>query len=248
MTTGRRASLLFLALVPLVLVGACAPEVAQRNDAGNRHFVRGEYNRALTEYHLAQAQDPDRAELYYNAANAYNRQQQLAPTINQSQRALTGADADLAARTWYNLGNALFDAQAWADAVAAYQEALRNDPHDLDAKHNLELALRYLKKQQAEAALSVPPEPEETGPTGEAAATLTAESGSQASQGATSSTATRDPYSELDSVGGDGIEGSPMTPEQALELLRALAEINTSVQAHLGSRLDVPLPAPQQDW
>lgn len=51
-------------------------------------------------------------------------------------------------RGWYNLGNARLADGDPAGAVAAFQEALRRDPADADAKFNLELALRRLEEQR----------------------------------------------------------------------------------------------------
>jgi tetratricopeptide (TPR) repeat protein len=47
-------------------------------------------------------------------------------------------------RAWYNLGGARLADDDAAGAVDAYEEALRLDPSDADAKHNLEVALRRL--------------------------------------------------------------------------------------------------------
>lgn len=55
---------------------------------------------------------------------------------------------ELRQRAFYNLGGARLAADDPAGAVAAYEEALRLDPADADAKHNLELALRRLEEQR----------------------------------------------------------------------------------------------------
>lgn len=51
-------------------------------------------------------------------------------------------------RAWYNLGGARLAADDAAGAVDAYEEALRRDPSDADAKHNLEVALRRLEEER----------------------------------------------------------------------------------------------------
>lgn len=55
---------------------------------------------------------------------------------------------ELRQRAFYNLGGARLAADDPAGAVSAYEEALRLDPSDADAKHNLELALRRLEEQR----------------------------------------------------------------------------------------------------
>jgi Ca-activated chloride channel homolog len=59
----------------------------------------------------------------------------------------------LAARAWYNRGNAAYRQGRLEDAIAAYEEALRRTPEDADAQHNLALARRRL------AAFPPPPPP-----------------------------------------------------------------------------------------
>ena len=54
----------------------------------------------------------------------------------------------LQANGWYNAGNALFDMGNYRDSVQAYIQALRLNPADRDAKHNLELSLKKIQEQQ----------------------------------------------------------------------------------------------------
>ena len=43
-------------------------------------------------------------------------------------------------RYYYNLGNTMFESKKYQESVDAYKNALRNNPGDMDAKHNLQLA------------------------------------------------------------------------------------------------------------
>lgn len=58
-----------------------------------------------------------------------------------------GQDAD----SQYNLGNALAKQQRYEDAIAAYDRALRADPHNDDAMANRKAVADYLKKQKDDA-------------------------------------------------------------------------------------------------
>lgn len=69
----------------------------------------------------------------------------VAPPVPGSGAALP---PELRQRAFYNLGGARLAAADPAGAVSAYEEALRLDPSDTDAKHNLELALRRLEEQR----------------------------------------------------------------------------------------------------
>jgi Ca-activated chloride channel family protein len=235
-----RLRLLFL--VGLLALSACAPAVVRHNEAGNTHFAESAYEDALSEYRLAQVDEPDLAEPYYNAANTYNRMSEIEGALAQTEQALKTADPVLAAQAWYNLGNAFFDAEQWPQAVEAYKEALRLQPDDLDEKHNLELALQKLQEQQQQE------QQEES------------EGDQQEQQDQEQAEATPSPEDESAASGDQGQQPTPqpsgasqeeaqgMTEEQALQLLQALLGDSQTLQERLQEMYQVPGPAPAEDW
>ncbi|MGD8698915.1 MAG: tetratricopeptide repeat protein, partial [Gemmatimonadales bacterium] len=68
--------------------------------------------------------------------------------LDAYREAVEKGDPALEAKAWYNLGNALYRQQQLPEALEAYKQALRRDPGDVDAKHNLELVLEQLQQQQ----------------------------------------------------------------------------------------------------
>lgn len=106
--------------------------------------------RALRE----ERKEPD-PRLAYDTGNALYRLGRYDEAAGSYHEAL-GSPPDLRRRAYYNLGNALFKGAEAADdpraglrqAVSAYEEALVLAPDDIDAKWNLELALRRLAEEE----------------------------------------------------------------------------------------------------
>jgi Ca-activated chloride channel family protein len=145
----RKPYLLFLILIFGLLLAACSPSAEKLNRDGNQAFTEQAYLEALEAYQNAQIESPELAEPYYNAANAYYRQGQYEQALEQLQQALQFAEGEnLAENSLYNLGNNFFNSQDLETAIEAYKSALLLDPHDQEAKYNLELALQQQEQQQ----------------------------------------------------------------------------------------------------
>lgn len=125
----------------VMTLSACGVSSAERNNAGNDLYQRGDYPAALDAYQAAQVAAPDQAEAYYNSALALIQAQQPDDAIAALQQALKTADDDLAARVYYTLGNVYYDMGHYEDAAEAYRQCLLRHPDDDDARHNLELAM-----------------------------------------------------------------------------------------------------------
>ena len=146
--TARAAAAAVLPLL-LLLGGGCSRGALDAR-RGERLYVSGEFAAAARTLDQALAADstPARA---YSAGNAYYRLKRYEDAAVRYRRAATGP-AELRQRSVYNLGNALVRAaeeapergQLLLDAIAAYEEALRLQPGDLDAKWNLEIAVKRL--------------------------------------------------------------------------------------------------------
>jgi Ca-activated chloride channel family protein len=120
---------------------------------GERLYADGDFAAAAQAFDQAMAADstPVRA---YNGGNAYYRMKRYEDAAVRYRLAAT--NGKLRRQSVFNLGNSLVRAaeeapergQLLLDAVAAYEEALRLDPADQDAKWNLELALRRLDEDR----------------------------------------------------------------------------------------------------
>jgi Ca-activated chloride channel family protein len=139
------------ALIPLfLLTSAAGPGDIER---GNRHYRAGRYAEAVEAYQSALRGGSDTSELRYNLGTALLQLGRYDEAEQHFTAALDAVDPDLRERTFYNLGNRFLEgARNSADpasqgpllgsAIEAYQRALRIDPRDLDAKWNLEMAIR----------------------------------------------------------------------------------------------------------
>lgn len=117
---------------------------------GNRLYREGRYDEAHERYLEALRAAPDSPLIRFNDANALYQSAEFQRAVDAYRGAIAAADPALEARAWYNLGNALYRQQEVEGALEAYKEALRRNPGDADAKHNLEVALEQLQQQEQE--------------------------------------------------------------------------------------------------
>jgi len=117
---------------------------------GRKQYELGNHPGALKAFESTAALRPGDPAARFNLADALYKNGRF----DEAEAAYRALAADprspLAAPSRFNLGNALFQKQDYAGAVGAYRDALRLAPGDADAKRNLELALRALKKQKEE--------------------------------------------------------------------------------------------------
>jgi Ca-activated chloride channel family protein len=149
-----RARAIAAATVPLlILLGDGCARGSLDARKGERLYAAGDYAGSAKALDRALAADstPVRA---YNSGNAYYRLKRYEDAAARYRYAATRRE--LRQPSVFNLGNALVRAaedapergQLLLDAVGAYEEALRLDPGDQDAKWNLELALQRLEEDR----------------------------------------------------------------------------------------------------
>ena len=141
----RNAALLLLALI-LVPQFCLSESVASKNKRGNRLFEQGRYEDAEKAYLSAQVDGPGKPEILYNLGNSFVKQKKYREGIQALGQSIGSGNREIKERGWYNKGNALFTEGYYRDSANAFIQALKLNPSDRDAKHNLELAL--LKQQE----------------------------------------------------------------------------------------------------
>ncbi len=147
MRRSKPATVLVAAMLALAMGRASGPEEL---------YEEGRYSDALTTWRqIDRAADAGPEDAYNRGNAAYRLGEFREATASHVVAARTAGTRGRAGEAWYNSGNGRFriaeEADAanpddseryWDSAVAAYREALLRDPDDIDAKHNLELALR----------------------------------------------------------------------------------------------------------
>jgi Ca-activated chloride channel homolog len=117
-------------------------------DSGRKEYLGGNHPQALHDFERAARTRPQDPRARFNVADGLYKNGKFDEAGTLFRSLGENAASPLAAASRYNLGNALFQRQDYRNAVQAYREALRLAPDDLDARRNLELALRALEAQQ----------------------------------------------------------------------------------------------------
>lgn len=115
---------------------------------GIKNYNQEEYDKAMTEFMFGLEKAPDKPELNYDLGTALYRLQQYPQAADAFNKAAAKKNPKVASNAWFNLGNSLFQAQKYDDAVKAYKNSLILNHDDQEAKHNLEVALRMKQVQQ----------------------------------------------------------------------------------------------------
>lgn len=127
---------------------------------GAEHFEAGRLEEALRAFSRAEGEVPEAPENDLNIAGVHYRlgeaegaaageEGPLAEALRGYQAALQGgAGGEVRRDAWFNLANTLYRAGAFPEAATAFGEAIALDPEDLEARQNLERALRAAEEQE----------------------------------------------------------------------------------------------------
>lgn len=129
---------------------------------GAEHFEAGRLEEALRAFSRAEGEVPEAPENDLNIAGVHYRLGEadgaaagedgpLAEALRGYEAALQGGASGAVRRdAYFNLANTLFRAGAFREAAAAFGEAIALDPEDVDARQNLERALRAAEEEEQE--------------------------------------------------------------------------------------------------
>lgn len=107
-----------------------------------------QFNKAEIEYRKALDKKPDEAKWNFNLADALYKQKKYEESAEKFKDiAAKTTDKIEKSRALHNMGNSLLMNKKLDESIAAYKEALRNNPKDLETKYNLLYAMNLKKKQ-----------------------------------------------------------------------------------------------------
>ena len=119
---------------------------------GHQHYISANYDRAKQDFEAAWDQEPSLSN--FNLGATYYQQQQFDSAEAYFQKALMDRADLVKSDVHYNIGNVQFQAGKIDQAIESYKSCLRLNPDDLDAKHNLEVALNQKRKQETDQGQS----------------------------------------------------------------------------------------------
>ena len=151
-----------MARTAAVVLWMLLPCVAWCRNSGVELYEQHNYKGALDTFQTQLGRNPDSEALHYDAGAAAYKAGDFDRALEAFSRATTAKDAGVRGKAEYNLGNTLVQRGAkqtakeqklteWKNALQHYDEALKTDPANEDAKYNRELVRKLmedLEKQQ----------------------------------------------------------------------------------------------------
>jgi tetratricopeptide (TPR) repeat protein len=133
--------------------GFCSPASALRE------YKAGKYDQAFKEYEQLLARKNDDPRLHFNAGAAAYRNRQFEEAAKQFNATQKSRDLKLQGLAYYNEGNALYHlgesnpdpkkkTETWEQALKDFENTLKLNPQDADAKYNLEFVKKRLEELQ----------------------------------------------------------------------------------------------------
>lgn len=154
----KQASLLILLLMVWVTTTQAQNErkfVRQGNkyyDAAMKdtsHIDTIQFNKAEIEYRKALDKKPEDTKWNFNLADALYKQMKFEESADKFKEIADKTTNKIEkSRALHNLGNSMLMNKKLDESIAAYKEALRNNPEDLETKYNLLYAMNMKKKEQ----------------------------------------------------------------------------------------------------
>jgi Ca-activated chloride channel homolog len=141
-------------LTCVLFVSQILMSFAQTNEyirKGNANFQSNDFKNAEEYYNKALSKNNQSVEAAFNLGDALFRQEKYEDATKQFDKITNLTDdKNIKSLSFYNKGNALLMDKKIEESIAAYKNALRNNPSNEAARYNLAFAQKLLEKQQQE--------------------------------------------------------------------------------------------------
>ena len=128
-------------------------------NAGVEAYERKDYKDSAARFSKQLRLRPESPELHFNLGSAAYQAGDLDQALVAFSKAVTSPDPTLHAKAEYNLGNTLFKRgaelkekepkiQEWKNALQHYDQALKVEPENSDAKYNRDLVAKMIEAQE----------------------------------------------------------------------------------------------------
>ncbi|MCD6309838.1 MAG: tetratricopeptide repeat protein [Candidatus Eremiobacteraeota bacterium] len=115
---------------------------------GRRAYDKGEYKKAIERFKKALAEKPDDPIVLYNLGCAFLKNKNLKEAHTALSKAAELGDKDIRAKAEYNLGDISFLKKKLQESLNHYIRAVDLQQDDVDAKYNIQVIQKLLKKQK----------------------------------------------------------------------------------------------------
>ncbi len=118
---------------------------------GNKLFNKQQYDKAEIQYRKAVSKNPSNPQAVYNLGCALMMQNKDSAAVAQYQRAAKLEKNKMRlASVYHNIGVICQNHKMFGEAITAYEQSLRNNPHDNETRYNLALCKKLQKNKKNE--------------------------------------------------------------------------------------------------
>jgi Ca-activated chloride channel family protein len=142
------ATLLALAILVSTLA-ASAQNTNTQIRSGNRYYKKGQLDKSVQQYQQAVQQSPNNPTANYNLGNAQFKKNNFDEAAHAYDATVEHSpDSAMKEKGYYNKGVAMIRQKKLQESIDAWKQALKLDAGDVEARENLEKALKEQKQQQ----------------------------------------------------------------------------------------------------
>ncbi|RYG42535.1 MAG: tetratricopeptide repeat protein [Chitinophagaceae bacterium] len=138
----------FLFIVAFVPASVMAQQDNKAIIKANKLYKEGKFEEAIAEYRKAAGTNPGNGVVQYNLANAIFKKESFDEALITYDKSIElSPDKNFREKNIYNKGVSYTRQKKLPESIAEYKTALKIDPTDEDARHNLQKALHEQRQQ-----------------------------------------------------------------------------------------------------